>query len=420
VIRAVIALCLALASCAPAKSPTPAVTTLSLMLPPAERPFWEPIARSFEAAHSNVRVDLIEGPQSTDLRRDLHTAALLARDPSFDLVYMDVTWTATFAAAGWLRPLDVEFDAERRAEFLTAAIDAGVHEGKLYRVPMRTDMGLLYYRRDWLDSLRLAEPQTFEDLLATAAAVDDPPRRWGFVWPGKQYEGLVCIYLEVLHGYGGNWIDPESREVGLDRPEALAALEFLMRCIDSGVSPPGVTTYQEEESRRLFADGRAAFLRNWPYVWRISQREESAIRGRVGVTNMVGVEPERRAGTLGGWGLGVSTWSRHPELAIEFIRHATSLEAQRLFCAPTGYAPALIASYADTALIAANPFLEPLLEWHQRAVPRPLVPEYAQTSDVLQRYLSAALTHSLSPRDALERAARETRRLLRSRVGGPA
>ena len=242
------------------------------------------------------------------------------------------------------------------------------------------------------------------------------------------------MYLEVLHGYGGTWIDAESREVGLDRPEAVAALEFLIRSIDSGVSPPGVTTYQEEESRRLFADGRAGFLRNWPYVWRISQREESAIRGRVGVTNMVGLGPDQRAGTLGGWGLGVSTWSSHPELAIEFIRHATSLDAQRVFCEPTGYAPALIASYADTALIASNPFLERMLEWHPPgstnppplrpslgyAVPRPLVPEYALTSDVLQRYLSAALTHSLSPREALERAARETRRLLRTRVGGPA
>ena len=79
-------------------------------------------------------------------------------------------------------------------------------------------------------------------------------------------------------------IDARTLEVGLDRPEALAALEFLRRCREEGISPPGVTAYREEESRRLFQDGRAVFLRNWAYVWRLSQREGSAVQGKLGVT----------------------------------------------------------------------------------------------------------------------------------------
>jgi multiple sugar transport system substrate-binding protein len=356
---------------------------------------------------------LVEGPQSTDLRENLYTASLLARDPTFDLVYLDVTWTPKFAAAGWLLPLDERLTESERARFLPAALGAGEYEGRLYRIPVRTDMGLLFYRKDWLDSAGFAPPETFDDLLLAARAFHDPPRRFGYVWQGKQYEGLVCDYLEVLNGFGGIWSDPRTRDVGLDRPEAVAALRFLRGTLEArGVSPAGVTTYQEEESRRLFADGRAAFLRNWTYVWGLSQRDDSRIRGRIGVTLMPGAAGGRRAGTLGGWGLGVSRYSRNPDLAFAFIRHATTIESQRALCAPTGYAPAVLAAYEDSALLAVNPFLARFREMHENAVARPALPRYALASDVLQRHLSAALARLADPADALEDAARETRLLL--------
>ncbi len=388
-------------------------SAIRILMPPGERPFWEPLARSFESEHAGARVILVEGPQSTDLRENLYTASLLARDPTFDLVYLDVTWTPKFAAAGWLLPLDERMGRGERDQFLPVALEAGVYDHRLYRIPVRTDMGLLFYRRDWLDSAGMAPPETFDDLLRAARAFHAPPARFGYVWQGKQYEGLVCNFLEVLAGQGGFWVEEANGEVGLDQPAAVAALRSLRETIGAdGVSPPGVTTYQEEESRRLFADGRAAFLRNWGYVWRLAQRDDSAIRGRVGVTFMPGEAAGRPAGTLGGWGLGISKHSRDPDLAFAFIRHVTTVRSQRVLCEPTGYAPAVVAAYEDSALLAANPFLERFRELHEAAIARPSLPRYALASDILQRHLSAALAGLASPEEALEEAARETRRLV--------
>src|SRR5258705_13977394 len=138
------AIALSAAGCAASRpAPTP-VATLGVMLPPSERPFWEPIARRFERDHPGTRVELIEGPNSTDLRENLYTSSLLARDPTFDLVYMDVTWTAKFAAAGWLRPLDGLFTQAESESLLPAALAAGRYSGRLYRIPVRTDVGALY------------------------------------------------------------------------------------------------------------------------------------------------------------------------------------------------------------------------------------------------------------------------------------
>ena len=55
------------------------------------------------------------------------------------------------------------------------------------------------------------------------------------------------------------------------------------------------------------------------------------------------------------------------------------------------------------------PEFVPILE---SARPRPAIPEYAQASDILQRWLSAALTGRADPAEALHRAAQETRLLL--------
>jgi multiple sugar transport system substrate-binding protein len=44
---------------------------------------------------------------------------------------------------------------------------------------------------------------------------------------------------------------------------------------------------------------------------------------------------------------------------------------------------------------------------------RPAIPEYAQASDILQRWVSAALTGRVTCEKALQEAARETRILLK-------
>src|SRR5206468_4283934 len=110
--------------------------------------------------------------------------------------------------AGWLLPLEDRLPRAELEALLPAALEAGRFSGRLYRIPVRTDVGVLYYRRDLLEAAGLRPPQTLDELVDVARRLESPPQRWGFVWQGKQYEGLVCNYLELLRGCGGTWIDP--------------------------------------------------------------------------------------------------------------------------------------------------------------------------------------------------------------------
>ena len=368
---------------------------LSVLMEPDGTGVWRDLVGEFNRRHPGPPVRLVEGPPATNTREDLYSTSFLSGDSSYDIVYCDSIWVAKFAAAGWLGDLSGRLSDSDRADFLPVELLAGSYENKLYRMPAFTDAGVLYYRKDLVEK----PPETFEELFQLSTALKTPDR-WGFLWQGKQYEGLVTVFLEVLWGYGGEWIDPETREVKLDSPEAVQAIRFLRRTVGT-VSPPAVTTYAEEDTRNIFQNGRAVFLRNWPYVWTLMQRSESTLRDNVGMVPMVHAPGQVSAATLGGWGFGVSSYSRDPERAWQFVEFITRPAQLRQVQQRQGRIP------SRRSLIP--PEMLPVLT---SARMRPPIPEYAQASDILQRWLSAALTGSVSAERAIQEAARETSLLL--------
>jgi len=358
---------------------------------------WHDLVTQFNRQHPGPPVLLIEGPPATNTREDLYSTSFLARESAYDLVYCDGIWIAKFAAAGWLRDLSGRISSNDRSDFLPAELRAGSYKGKLYRMPAFTDAGVLYYRKDLVHT----PPETFEGLLRFASQLVTEDR-WGFLWQGKQYEGLVTVFLEVLWGMGGDWINAETREVLLESPEAVKAVEFLKSTIGT-ISPPAVTTYVEEDTRNIFQNGRAVFLRNWPYVWTLIEKRGDGIKDKVGVTSMVHAPGRSSAATLGGWGFAISSYCQNPERAWEFVEFITRAEQLKQVQERQGRIP------SRKSQIPAE-FLQVL----QNARSRPSIPEYAQASDILQRWISAALTRGVSPAKAVQQAARETWLLLAS------
>lgn len=391
------------------------VTLNMLMTAPDAQPWREGMIAEFERKNPGIRINIIEGPNATNLIEDLYTSAFILGESPYDLINMDVIWTSKFAAAGWLLDLTDKITPEQLAAFSPKDVEGGTYEGRLYRIPLRSDVGMLYYREDLLKQIGLKPPETFEQLMNFSKVLQRSDRaKWGYLWQGRQYEGLVAMFVEVLQGYGGFWVNPETFEVGLDRPESLKAIAFLRDTIQAGVSPPGVTTYQEEETRRIFQSGQAVFLRSWPYVWPLANQKSSPIDGKIGIKPMVHAPGENSAACLGGWGLGIAKSTKHPKEAWKAIEYFTSREAQREFILKSGYVPSRRELFTDPEIVAKYPHFPELLKVVDNAVLRPTIAQYAQTSDILQRYLSSALTGRMSPEDAMQAAANETRRLLKA------
>jgi multiple sugar transport system substrate-binding protein len=357
---------------------------------------WGRLISEFNHRSPDIRVRIVEGPPATNAREDLYSTSFLSGAAAFDIVYCDVVWVAKFAAAGWFRDLSSKLSGEDREDFLATDLKAGSYKGRLYRIPAFTDAGLLYYRKDLVP----VPPRTFDELVEQSRK-HQTKERWGILWQGKQYEGLVTVFLEILWGFGGEWIDTETRRTLIDSPEAVEALSFLKGTIGT-ISPPGVTGYAEEDTRLLFQSGRSVFLRNWPYVWTLMKRSQSPFCEKVAYAPMVHASGKSSAATLGGWGFAISSYCPEPEGAWKFIEFMTRPEQLARVQQDMGLIP------SRKSLLPAE--FSPIVEIARM---RPAIPEYAQASDILQRWVSAALTGLVTCEKALQEAARETRMLLK-------
>jgi multiple sugar transport system substrate-binding protein len=391
---------------------TQQTVTVTVLMHAPEALEWGPVVKEFHQKFPNIRIAIVDGPNDANQREDLYTSSFLLGNSPYDLVFMDVTWTPKFAAAGWLLDVSDRISPQALSAFLDGDVNGGRYQGKLYRIPLRSDAGMLYYRKDLLEQAGYEPPQTFDELMQIAQSLQQKNlAQWGYLWQGKQYEGLSAMFVEILKGYGAFWVDPATLEVGLDRPEAIQAVKFLRNTIVKGVSPSGVATYTEEETRLLFQNGQSVFLRNWPYVFSLA--ETSEIRGKYAIQPMVHASGFDSGACLGGWGLGIAKTSQHPDEAWKVIEFFTSEEMQRQFVLATGKVPSLKSLFNDPTIVAKYPHYPQLLEVIEKATLRPPIAQYAQASDILQRYLSAAITNSMSPEQAMQAAADETRRLLR-------
>jgi multiple sugar transport system substrate-binding protein len=389
--------------------------TVTVLMNAGEVQRWKDlIVKDFEKENPDIRIQIIEAPNATDLTENLYTSAFILGDSPYDLVYMDTIWTAKFAAAKWLLDLSDRVTDKDLKVFMDKDVEAGRYKGKLYRIPLRSDVGMLYYRKDLLEKVGAKPPETFEELVKVSKQLqEEKAAHWGYVWQGAQYEGLSAMFVEVLKGAGGFWVNPDTNEVGLDKPEAIKAVEFLRSAIAQGISPPGVTTYREEETRRLFVSGEVAFLRNWPYVWSSANEDTSKIKGKIGIKPMVHVPGETGGASLGGWGMGIAKTSKHPEEAWKAIQYFSSKEPQIRFTLETGNISSRRDLFTDPQIIAKYPHYPQLQKVVESAVLRPSIAQYAQASDILQRYLNATLSNpQLSAEQAMKSAANETRSLL--------
>ena len=382
----------------------------------AARVFQQIIA-DFEINHPGIKVIQEIGPSSSTEFHDLVTQKLRNRDAEMDVFFMDVVWPAEFAAAGWALPLDRFFPPTAQSGFLDAPVKANTYGGHIYGIPMFVDAGMLYYRKDLLAKYQLRPPDTWPELVRQAQFIisqERDPYLTGYSAQFKQYEGLVCNMMEFILSNGVALWDEQRLKSAVHTAQAMEAVRFVRDDIVRLIANRGILAYQESESLALFTQGRAVFHRNWPYAWEASNDSgQSKVAGRVGVMPLPAFSGQKSAATLGGWQLAISRFSRHPQLAWEFVQFMTSSETQKRIALGTGRAPARKDLYHDPEILKRSPQFQSQFETLTLATPRPRTPVYLPLSNILQRYFSSAIAIADSNIEELARsAARDMDRVL--------
>jgi trehalose/maltose transport system substrate-binding protein len=364
-------------------------------------------------------VTVVSTPNSSTERLALYQQHLAAGAADIDVFQIDVIWPGILGE----HFIDLsEYMDGAEAEHFAAIVDNNTVDGRLIAMPWFTDAGLLYYRKDLLDTHGASVPETWQELTETARMVQDAERdagndqMWGFVFQGRAYEGLTCNALEWIDAFnGGTIVDPDGNAT-INNAQALAAFELASTWVNQ-IAPEGVLNYAEEEARGVFQSGNAVFMRNWPYAWALAQAHESAIKGNVGVAALPrGGEDGKNTGTLGGWQLAVSRYSANEAAAADLVRYLTSREEQKRRAIEAAYNPTIAALYEDEEVLAANPFMGELYDTFVNAVARPSRATGESYNRVSNEFWNAAhdvLSGRAEPQAALERLESDLRRISR-------
>jgi multiple sugar transport system substrate-binding protein len=362
------------------------------------------LLREFEALHPGVRVQSESLTWNSDEQHQFYAVNLEGGNAGLDVLMLDVVWVPEFARAGWLLDLTPFIDPPDLAAHFPAAVEPAIRNGRVWALPWFMNVGVLYYRKDLLERHGFGPPRTYAELVDQSQrirAAERDPGLDGFLWQGKQYEGMVVNVLESFWANGTRLLDDSGR-VFPDPDRAEEALAFLRSLIVSGVSPPWVTAADEELTRRAFQEGRAVFLRNWPYVMDLVEQPGSPVRGRVGMASLPRLpRGDRGVGSTGGGHLGVYARTRHPEAAAQLVRFLTGEAAERAMARGAALSPSRMALYHDPDLVRQHPHFPQIYALTMMARPRPIVPYYLMASTLLQPEFSAALVGIKTPRQAV-------------------
>ncbi|RVW02392.1 ABC transporter substrate-binding protein [Rhodococcus spongiicola] len=344
----------------------------------------QPVIEKWNAAHPDEQVSLMELPGEADDQRNRLEQSLQAGNDDYDVMALDVVWTAGFAANGWLQPLEGDLAIDT-APLLPATVESATYRGTLYAAPQNTNAQLLYYRTDLMpeapanwnaltDSCQVAQENGVQDCMITQL---------------KLYEGLTVNATQFINSWGGAVVGEDGSTPEVESPESRAGLQALVDAYQGGQIAERSIGFTEEETNLAFVGGEAMYAYNWPYMWDNAQADESAVKGNVGVAPIVGPNGAG-ASTLGGYNNGINVFSENKATARDFIEFIQNDENQMAF-ADESFPPVLASVYDDPALVAQYPYLPALKTALENAQPRPVTPFYTGVSKAVQDNTSAAL-----------------------------
>ncbi|MGB0389663.1 MAG: extracellular solute-binding protein, partial [Ardenticatenaceae bacterium] len=209
-------------------------------------------------------------------------------------------------------------------------------------------------------------PTTWEELEEMAQTIQDGeqadnPDFVGYVWQGNAYEGLTCDALEwVASSNGGTVISPDG-VITINNDAAIDAVNRAAGWVGT-ISPADVTGHQEEDGRKLFQGGNAAFMRNWPYAYSLGQGDESEIVDLFDVSPLPASNGGSPAAALGGWQLAVSKYSKNAEVAADVAYFLASPEQQKERAIELSLNPTIQSLYEDAEVLEASPFFGSLYD----------------------------------------------------------
>ena len=338
-----------------------------------------------------------------------------------DVAMVDCVWVAGLAQSGFLYALEDLGSDWNHTKFgkdlYPAFVEANSFGGRLYGLPVKADVSLLWYRKDWFAQEKLEPPRDWDELARVAMHFAQPQirERYGLAhalaFPGGTAGGEATVYnlMPLIWSGGGGVFDAQAACVVLDAPPAHRALQFLRELVGlHHLSPPEVVDFNADATPRLFASGAVAMALGGSYeslvIREASGWEDEAFAQRVGCVAPPAAPGGQAVSTAGGISYVILRQCRRPALVMDLLKATIDPDVVGdLYRAMLQHSP------CPSFYAFLNPSAEPLPAQVASMIPsgraRPAVPEYVKVSRQLQAMFEAAISTTAPMGEIVRRAA---------------
>ena len=347
----------------------------------------------------------------------------------FDILVMNSTWLAEFYHGGFLTPLaDIDPTFKLDPQVLsyddTAYWDAknktnSAKTGALYGVPLNGNIQLLFYRTDLYQQAGLKVPETWDQLLANAQKLHNPPAIAGMVFRGARSASDISYdWMPYLHSHNGAVFKDERGgdfTVTINSIEAKKALDMYVDMAKK-VGPPNPGSYGQAQVIQALVTGKAAH--GTPVIAAWSQMDDptkSAVVGKIGVAVLPHGPGGKPSPTLGHFigAIPKNIPKDRQAGALAFLKWFQTAKAQTIVAAAGAPPIRRDVLESDLAKKPENRWMKAMVD--SAPYPRSMytVPEGPQIISVLELRLNQALIGEKGTADALNTVATEISDIMR-------
>jgi len=384
------------------------------------------VVEAYEADTGN-KVNLDVNPFGGSLEKQ--RASVRTKDGMFDLLIMNGLYYQEFYHGGFLTPLN-EIDPGFKLDPQMVRYDNTVYwnettkshdpAGKLMSVPVNGNIPLLYYRADLYEENKLKVPETWDELLANAKKLHNPPKIYGIVQRGARGSPNDVSYdwWPYLNSFNGNLFRNEAKgdfTITINSPEAKAALDFYLRMAKEAGHPQTGGLAQAQIIQNLVT-GKAAHALLVIAAWsQMDDPAKSAVVGKLNAAKVPRGPNGKPSPVLGHWLAGIpkNVPKARQTAALTFLNWFQTRGSQVKYL-QAGSPPVRQDVLSDQALWKdpKNRWMSAMAESSSFTRLMWSIPEGAQIGDVLELRLNQAVIGELTSSKALNLIADESHAIL--------
>lgn len=332
-------------------------------------------------------------------------ALTMSSGSDFDIVYVHPSWFGEYVEAGYLAPIDDYLaDADRNPEgfsadsYLPGVLEQGAKDGVQYCLPDFVSTVVVAYRTDLFEAAGLDAPETMDDVLAAAAALNGQDGVAGIALPGKRTGAVADVFASMLTAQGNWWFDGDGK-ASLDETAATNAMDFYTEA--AKYAPEGMLNMAVDDAATAGATGTAAIVvSTTPSLSALEDPNRSTTVGQWGYAP-IAFEADAPGGELIYWNWCIAAKSEHKDAAYSFLQYWTDTQQQAKIAVVSATLGATKSFYEDEELAAKLPFLPAVNAALSNSNPQPSGADWPQIQDALETAVQDAVSGTKSVADAV-------------------